>query len=186
VLSAFSCQDNCLSRRHTYISLRYVLINKPTGHHPGAPLGGFPQGASRGPSARGRDRSLETIGARLLLWKTFSSIPEANPCQKESFTATPSLTIFFPNVPILRFLEPPIRRSPGRHYYQHAPSGKDSAAPRPPCSFFRAGGRRSGAIFRHPPNKPDNPARVIRESPLVALYGHRRRRVVHFCSRNPL
>jgi|GEM_PF-3464610 hypothetical protein len=74
--------------------LRYVLINEPTGHHPGAPLEGFPQEASRGPSARGRDRSLETIGARLLLWKTFSSMPEANPCQKESFTATPSLPVY--------------------------------------------------------------------------------------------
>ena len=65
--------------------MRYVLINKPTGHHPAAPLGGFPQEASRGPSAAGRDRSLENNGARLLLWKTPSFMPEANPCQKASF-----------------------------------------------------------------------------------------------------
>ena len=109
--------------------LRYVLINKPTGHHPAAPLGGFPQEASRGPSGAGRDRSLETVGARLLLWKTTSLMPEANPCQKASFTPTPILTSFFPNVPILRVPCSPIRRSPEQQYYQHAPQ----AQRRPPA-----------------------------------------------------
>jgi len=158
--------------------LRYVLINKPTGHHPGAPLEGFPQEASCGLSATDRDRSLVTIGARLLLWETPSFMPEANPRQKASFKPTPILTTFSPNVPILSFPGSPIRRSPGQQYYQYAPPGRHSAAPRPPCSFFRAGGRRSGATLRHPPNKPHNPARVIRESPLLALDSHQRGRMV--------
>jgi hypothetical protein len=166
--------------------LRYVLINKPTGHHPGAPLGGFPQETSRRPSIRVRLPSLETIGARLLLWETPSFMPEANPRQKASFTPTPILTNLIPNVPILSFPGSPIRRSPGQQYYQHAPPGRHSAAPRPPCSFFRAGGRRSGATLTHPTNKPHNPARVIRESPLLALYGHRRRRMVHIYRRKAL
>jgi hypothetical protein len=58
--------------------------------------------------------------------------------------------------------------------------------PRPPCSFFRAGGRRSGATLRQPPNKPHNPARVIRESPLVALYRHRSRCMVTSIGARPL
>ena len=79
--------------------LRYVLINKPTGHHPGAPLEGFPQEASCGLSATDRDRSLVTIGARLLLWETPSFMPEANPRQKASFKATPILTSLFRAAP---------------------------------------------------------------------------------------
>ena len=106
-----------------------MLINKPKGNHPGASLEGFPQEASRGPSAGGRDRSLENNVARLLLWKTPSFMPEANPCQKASFT--PILTIVFPNVPILSFQESPIRRSPGRPYYQHAPAYPVRIAPPP-------------------------------------------------------
>ena len=97
-----------------------MLINKPKGN-PATPLGGFPQEASRGPSAAGRDRSLENNVARLLLWKTPSFMPETNPCQKASFILI--LTSFFPNVPILSFQESPIRRSPGQPYYQHAPQG---------------------------------------------------------------
>ena len=129
--------------------LRYVLINKPTGHHPGAPLEGFPQEASRGPSARGRDRSLETIGARLPLWKTFSSMPEANPCQKASFTAAPILTSFFPNVPILCFPDSPIRRSPGQYYYQHAPAHPASTAP-PPGPRAHSSAREAGGAASAP------------------------------------
>jgi hypothetical protein len=123
--------------------LRYVLINKPTGHHPAASLGGFPQEASRGPSAGGRDRSLEYNVARLFLWKTSSLMPEANPRQKASFTATPILTNLFPTVPILSFPDSPIRRTPGRQYYQHAPAHPARIAP-PPGPRAHSSAREAG------------------------------------------
>jgi len=139
-----------------------VLINKPKGN-PGALPGGFPQEASRGPSAAGRDRSLENNVARLLLWKTPSFMPETNPCQKASFT--PILTILFPNVPILSLQEFPIRRSPGQPYYQHAPSYPARIAPPPAPVPILPRGRpeerrlrtsdRKGRFLRHSEEKFD-------------------------------
>ena len=140
-----------------------MLINKPKGNHPGAPLGGFPQETSRGPSAGGRDRSLENNVARLLLWKTPLFMPEVDPCRKASFT--PILTSFFPNVPILSFQESPTRRSPGQPYYQHAPAYPARIAPPPAPVLILPRGRpeerrlrtsdRKGRFLRHSEEKFD-------------------------------
>jgi hypothetical protein len=127
------------------VLLRYVLINKPKGN-PATTLEGFPQEASRGPSAGGRDRSLENNVARLLLWKTPSFMPEVDRCRKASFT--PILTSFFPNVPILSSQESPIRRSPGQPYYQHAPACPARIAPPPAPVLILPRGRPEERLLR--------------------------------------
>jgi hypothetical protein len=142
-----------------------VLINKPKGN-PSTPLGGFPQEASRGPSAAGRDRSLENNVARLLLWKTPSFMPEANPCQNHH------------SPPFLPVSSQPCRfclfwslRS-GAHLDSNTTNmlRKDSAAPGPRAPSVRAGGgsgvshrlRASNPILYHRPRSTTIPLWTVR------------------------